>query len=61
MKIEITGNFEKEELEEILMKVREVEQRKPSRHINVWVEAPELTSEEIVEVVKKPFNKNFAG
>jgi len=61
MKIEITGDFEKEELEEILMKVRGVEQRKPSRHIDVWIEAPNLTEEETMEIVKKPFVKNFAG
>lgn len=55
MRIFIQGDFTKDELFEILLKVREIEQKNPQRRINISVHAPELGSMDVIEMIAKVF------
>lgn len=52
MKIWIEGEFAKEELRELLQRVRDLERREPDRTVMVFVDAPSYKEEEILEIMR---------
>jgi len=56
MKLEISGDLTKEEVEEILKLIRKIEQRDPvNKLVMVWLEMPDMSLEETVKLIKKFF------
>jgi hypothetical protein len=52
MRILIEGELTKEELRELLQRVRDLEQREPARTVMVFVDAPACKEEEMLEVLR---------
>lgn len=43
--------FSEEELEKLLQCIREIEQNRPKRHIDIWIDSPEKSMKEIKRVI----------
>ncbi len=43
--------FSEDELKKLMQCIREIEQNKPERHINIWIDSPEKTTKEIKGVI----------
>ncbi len=54
MEINITVNndtLSEDELKKLMQCIREIEQNKPERHINIFINSPEKTTEEVKNVL----------
>lgn len=43
--------FSEDELKKLMQCIREIEQNKPERHINIFINSPEKTMDEVTEVI----------
>lgn len=54
MKISISidnDTLSEDELKKLMKCIREIEQNKPERHMDIWIDSPEKSIEEIKEVI----------
>jgi hypothetical protein len=48
--VNVYGNFSNEEIKNFLQCLRDIEQNKPTRHLNILLNTPDKTTEEMVKI-----------
>lgn len=54
MEINISVNndtFSEDEVKKLVQCIREIEQNKPERHINIWIDSPEKNMDEMKRII----------